>query len=510
MSRSTGVEVTSSRVAVCSVEQAGRRTRILRFHEAPIAPEGGSWEERAGAALKAALDAVPGSRLRAAASIDAGEALLRELVLPFKSEEQVRKTVRYELESLIHNHAVEDLVTAWTKAGETDKATLLVAAAVPREAVARALALHQAAGADPVALDLDVAAVFSAFAHAGAIDTDAPHLVLYGTPRFAKILLVEERKPRSIRTLRYSLQDAGPGGLGARLDLLAREIGRFLLSGASTAAPAHLLLAGDLAAPGVAAELQRAAGIPVRDFDLLGALEADRGAVPPESAARLAASLGLALKAGGVDPLGLDFRQEEFRYARRFEGLRNSLQITLQLAVVLIAALGLHLWFKGKDFRRDAGTVRDHQRALYENATGETLADASGAFDRMRALFKQAQNAQGTDLPLKASAREAWRELYGGLLRFQQKYGDRTLGDGQLYLELDSLDISQNTVQGNESLTMTVRGRIRNLEFAGLLKQELRALDLYASADYVGTLSPVPDSGLYQFTLRAVKGGRSG
>jgi Tfp pilus assembly PilM family ATPase len=528
MTRAVGLDLAPSRATILHLEHSGRETRILQVVELPLPSDGADPVPL----LRQALDAAKLPRGRIVAAMDSGEAILREILLPFKNEEQIRKTVRYELESLIHNYAVEDLLVAYTKTGETDKGTQLIAAAVPKEAAARRLKLLQAAGADPVALDLDIAAVFSACIQTGAVDTDEPHLLVYGTSKYAKLVLIEQRRPRSIRTLRFSLEglpgappeDASPAAPEPvvvladspadagedRLSLLSREISRFLLAQAATATPSHILLAGDIASEEHARRLSRSAGIPVREVDLWSAVAAAPGAVPPGAKPVIAAALGLALKGAGVDPLGMDFRQEEFGYAKKFDAVKNSALVGLQLLVVLLAAVGLHFYFKAKDLRRDAGTVLEHQRSLYETVSGETLPGAEGAFDRMRALFRQAQESQGADLPLKASAREAWRDLAGALLKFQQKYGDRTLGDGRLYLEIDSVDVQQNTMQGNESLTLTVRGRIRNLEFAGLLKQELRAVELFSGADYVGTLSPLPEGELYQFTLRAVKGGRQG
>ena len=53
------------------------------------------------------------------------------------------------------------------------------------------------------------------------------------------------------------------------------------------------------------------------------------------------------------------------------------------------------------------------------------------------------------DLPLKASAREAWRDLYNAIQKFQQKHGDKTLSDGTLYLEIETLDLTQTTTPGH-------------------------------------------------------------
>src|SRR4051812_45058432 len=215
MARSIGVELTPAHARILSLEMAGKTTKILSFHQAPI-PDGETpWEERAAAALKAALAATKGARGRLVASLDSGDAILREVSLPFKGDDQVRKTVRFEMESLIHNYTIEQLIVSHYRTGETDKGTLLLAAAVPKTVIEKRLKLYQDSGIDPVALDLDIAAVFNAMLHAGAIGTDEPLLLVHGTPRFTKLMFIEGRRPLSIRTIRFSLKAAAPAAEAA-------------------------------------------------------------------------------------------------------------------------------------------------------------------------------------------------------------------------------------------------------------------------------------------------------
>ena len=203
--------------------------------------------------------------------------------------------------------------------------------------------------------------------------------------------------------------------------------------------------------------------------------------------------------------MGMDFRQDEFQYTKRFEALKTTLLVTVELVIVFLAAIALHFYFKKKDLDANLKTVFNYQQAMYENVTGETLSDAPQAFPKFMELARKTGEVQG--LPLKASAREAWRDLFNALLKFQNNHGNKTLSEGTLFLEIESLDIQQSTTPGNESLTMTMRGKIRNLEFLGLLKQEIRAVDLFANVGEVGA-TPAVEGGLHQFTLRSTKGGR--
>jgi Tfp pilus assembly PilM family ATPase len=542
MARSVGIELTPASVRLLVLEHSSKASKILQFREAPI-PEGElPWEERAAAALRDAVTEAKIPKSRVVAALDSGDAILREVSLPFKGDDQIRKTVRFEMESLIHNYTIEQLVVAHYKTGETDKGSLLLAAAVPKTVIDKRLKLYQAAGVDPVALDLDVAAVVNSMLHAGAIATDEPLLLVHGTPRFTKLVFIEGRKPRSIRTIRFSMPgevpvaaevlpgkspsaptgdtpepivvvsessfEGGPSyqqNLSALIGILSKEISRFLLANASSASPAHILLSGDFEEEGAAEMLETATRIPVKTFNLVESVDPSARDMGPSS--RMAVALGLALKGVGVDALGMDFRQDEFQYTKRFEAIKTTMLVTVELIIVFLAAIALHFYFKKKDLDVSLKSVYSYHQQMYENVTGESIGDSAQAYPKFNSLYEEALRNSGKDLPLMASAREAWRDLFNALQKFQQKHGDKTLSDGTLYLDLDSLDIQQSTTPGNESVTMMLRGKIRNMEFLGLLKNEIHAVELFSNVDLQGAATPNND--LYQFTLKATKGKKS-
>lgn len=545
MARSVGIELTPAHVRLLTLEVAGKSSKIMQICEAPIPPGESAWDERAAQSLREACAASKIPKGRMVAAFDSGDAILREVSLPFKGDDQIRKTIRFEMESLIHNYTIEQLIVASYKTGETDKGSLLLAAAVPKTIIERRLALLNSAGIDPVALDLDVGAVFNAMLHSGAITTDEPLLLVHGTPKFTKLVFIEARRPRSIRTIRFSIGQGAPVAAGAQvlpasaapplatevmdeaepivvvsegepefsqmaseqqtalIGILSKEISRFLLANASSASPAHILLSGDFEEDGAAAMLESATRIPVKTFNLLQAFDPEYKG--EGSSARIAVTLGLALKGAGVDALGLDFRQEEFQYTKRFEAVKTTLLVTLELIIVFLAAIALHFYFKKTELDVKLKTVLSTQQSLYESVANETLADPTQAYSKFMDLYRQTSGG-APDLPLKASAREAWRDLYGAIQNFQRKYGDKTLSEGTLYLDIDYIDIQNNTTPGNEQLTLNMRGKIRNLEFAGLLKNEIRAVDLFSNAEFTGPMSQVDE--YKQFALKATKGGR--
>jgi Tfp pilus assembly PilM family ATPase len=541
MARAVGIDLTESSVRLVWLDPNSKRGTLLAYHEAPVPPGAEvPWEERAAAALKAAFAESKIPRGRAVAALDSGDAILREVSLPFKNDEQIRKTVRFEMESLIHNYTIEQLVVSHFKTGETDKGSHLLAAAVPKAVVGKRLKVVQDAGVDPVALDLDISAVFNAMNHAGAIDTDEPHLLIHGTSKFTKLVFVEQRRPRSIRTIRFSLPAPGRSAeerarageetqdgeiipivvldeeqskrfsdldldtQSALVEILAKEISRFLLANAASASPSHILLSGDFEDEHAAQMLEAATQIPVRTFNLLEAFDHPFKKPDPDKSSRIGVALGLALKGAGVDALGLDFRQEEFQYRKKFEAVKTTALVTVELVIVFLAAVALHLHFKRSDFRRAADFVLGHHQELYESVSPETLADKAQAYPKLQELFRKLPAS--VDMPLKVSARQVWRDLFAALQEFQRKYGNQTLGDGPLFVELESLDIAQVTNPGNESLTVTLIGKARNLQFAEAMKNEIRnsPSELFRNAE-VGSFVNV--EGGVRFTLKATRKG---
>jgi hypothetical protein len=249
--------------------------------------------------------------------------------------------------------------------------------------------------------------------------------------------------------------------------------------------------------------LESATRIPVKTVDLVQAI--NPGSKNIGSSARVAVALGLALKGAGVDALGLDFRQDEFQYTKKFDALKTTLLVTVELVIVFLAAVALHFYFKKKDLDVALKSVYNYHQDLYKNVTDDPLADPAQAYPKFKELYLKASGGGPTDLPLKASGREAWRDLYSAIQAWQSKHGNKTLSDGTLYLDIESVDIQQSTTPTSESLTMMLRGKIRNLEFLGLLKNEIRTVDLFANADFVGNIPDTPD-GYKQFTIKSTKG----
>lgn len=220
---------------------------------------------------------------------------------------------------------------------------------------------------------------------------------------------------------------------------LANEIRRGLAA-MPAAGAAELRLTGDLL-PGIEEALTARIGMPARRLrrgpDLIGG---DDG---------LMIALGAALEGFGAAPAPMNFRQEEFRYARGLERVEGPLTLALVgLIAWLVIDAGVHLK-TGIEIRRKADTVylaadkrvADlNQRVLEDADYPDDWAiknDMSGAGvsdgerialldSRVKAAVRQIDELMGqSDLEMPPSCLEAWRLLMLFLEKELQDYPEK-------------------------------------------------------------------------------------
>jgi Tfp pilus assembly PilM family ATPase len=549
MSRGVGIELTDQRVRVCAIDLGGRNLKILGFGDQPITVEKDKDPVAAASeAVRKALAEARAGRGRCVASVDSGEAIVRELTLPFKAEEQLRKTVTFELESQLHV-AIDDLVVDHFKTGETETGASVLAVAIPKKSVTQKLKVLEGAGIDPLAIDLDMAALFATYEKTGAITSDDPFLIVYGTSRFTKILLVEARKPRSLRTIRFSFPTAddvvreaeerqkaanwqtrdleGPAPiviLGEKeqkqfkeldvehrstlIEILAKEVQRFLLASAAASTPTHILLAGDYENQEAAGMLETALALPVKTHSPLA------GATHPfgedaSVAGRIAVPLGLALKACDADPLGLDFRKSEFSYKKKYEAVKTTALVTLELVIVLLAAVCLYFHFEHDRLKAGHDQMIQLESQVFELATGRQPTSPEEAYDELVGLHRKLElQFGGGDHPIERSALDLTSQLFRAIYTFGEKFQQKQLGGQKLFLMVDSVVITQNTTPGSESVDVQLSCTIQNLEYITALKQEFRLTEPFKDAKWdiqEGGGGSDGDRRRIRFTLRKAK-----
>lgn len=434
-----GLDVGSNRVRLVEADAPGKSLRVLRMAERELepVPEGGSREEAVRVTVDALFRESGMSRDEVTLAWPAEACTLREVSVPFKEDDQIRKVAKFELEHHLHSIDIDDVVVDYIRIGDSrdDGGSRLLAFAAPKAPLLERLRALEAVRVDPLAVDVDIASLHSA-AHAAGVFEEHPSCILLdaGT-RTTKIVLVVDGAVRSARALRGGMEgmaralgnDLGidPGTArgralaGARPDdlmavpdttdmdapaaersaaslevaviedrrgdfltRLCREVTRTRAAASGVEFSAILVTGQGSLVPGIHRAIGDRLAMPVQPLDLLRRIQHQ---VPPEAMdeadATYAVALGAAVRGMRIAPLQLDLRREDLAFARRFDQVKGLVALAL---VLLLGAVGIFLWQTRQDkMHWDAEwndsigllrSVRDDVEKRYEKELGAEMA----------------------------------------------------------------------------------------------------------------------------------------
>jgi Tfp pilus assembly PilM family ATPase len=138
------------------------------------------------------------------AAVEAKDAIIREIVVPFTKEDHIRKIISAEAEEHFQTYDIADVQLEFTKVEELGDKSRVVIAAVRNSAIRDRLELLKSAGVDPVSLDLDAAALFNAFALTHHFDPERTVLLIDMGATSTKVLLIEKGRLKKIRSIRMT------------------------------------------------------------------------------------------------------------------------------------------------------------------------------------------------------------------------------------------------------------------------------------------------------------------
>jgi Tfp pilus assembly PilM family ATPase len=553
LARAVGLDVGARHVRLVELEGGSRGLRVCRLGEREIAlPEGGDREEAVREATDALFRETRAGRDETVLSWPAESCILRELSVPFREREQIRKVVKFEFESHLHNDAIEDVVLDFVATGETRDGARLLCVAAPKPPLRARLEALRKARVEPVAVDADVASLAAAASAAGLLEGNPTCVLVDVGARTTKLVLVVDGAVRSARAFLGGTDTAGPAPGGAsgaapaegavaaaveggapeaggtalavaedrRADLVgrvAREVTRTLANAAAGAAVAKVHVTGRGALlPGFRDGLAARLGFEVLPFDLFGRLQHP---VPAErleeAAATYAVAVGAAARGLGVSPLALDLRREDLAYSRRFDQVKGALAVGLG---VLLLGVGFLLWrARGErdvahaEFNSMVATLRktsdavetDYKKALGEDqakklyaGSGDPLAAVPDARRRVKQMNDHLRNEMGisTEVPPIASSLLACRKANEAIKSVREKL-EYCLLTSEIY--------------GQKECTINVV--LSAAEHVDILKKAFEDVKgangpLFKHVEY-GTVQQNKTSGKYavQFTLRFEK-----
>lgn len=476
--RSVGLEIGDGVLRAVEADGGAKGAHIRKFVQVPVTlREGQTAEDALVEAVDGMFRAHALPRGNVSISIDSTEAVLRELSMPVTSDDQLRKTVKFEFEHHVHNKSVDDMIVDFYKIDKRDKSTLVLAAGIPKAVIEHRLELCRRARIDPVCVDLDLFALFNGAAGASAFDGKPAVLLIQLHPRFTKLLAVDEGRLRFVRNIRVTqasrasvpaaegiaeslsgtYQVSGPGALA---EVLNKEISRSILSHPLKQSLTHLIVAGGAEqVAAVVAPLQEASTIPTEAFN-----------PDPEQAELVAATvaLGLAFRGLGINHVGTDFRKEEFKFERRFETVKKSAFLCLCMMAVLLGLITLYYHNRHREYVtfhdeivvRQVESVNKVYKELDPEKEPPAVDDPVAAAKKL--LKKQEELVGKGDHPLPVSALTHWKQAFEQLTGFD-------------YLRVQTVNV--NLERG----IIELKGEISRIDVADRIVNQLKSVPGYAS-----------------------------
>lgn len=490
MAKALGIDIGSHSVKVAVLDGGPKGAKLLRFAEVQhdLGEEARLSPATVLSTLREALSRAKAPKNAGCLALPAERCVVREISVPFSQDEQIRKVVKFEFEPHLHSAAIEDIVLDYVPVGTQNVGTRLLIFAVLKERLRNQLAQLAQVGVDPLHVDSDLTALFNVAAGSGAFEEHPTCLVIDIGARTTNALFVQDgalKVARSIRlgadsarrNTRTALEgddDATEKALEAAtgvealaeapeidpdttdivfsveqveaaiataqqssfMDRVLRETQRTLpLLGVDARPTCVYLTGGGSAHPNARQRIADQFGCEVLDLPVLAAVQHD---LPPSEAETIgrsgAVAIGTALKVLGQDAGGIDFRQEDFRFARRFDQIKSPLAWAVTFAFLAVFLLFLSEFMRIQRVDKELAQLKqvvvqeldDDVLAAYE----ETIADSKpltapkteAAFFRgyeqnLRTVRNHMKNELGlaTEVPRILSSLSVWQEVMGAI-----------------------------------------------------------------------------------------------
>ena len=337
--------------------------------------------------------------------------IIREIVIPFTDEDQIKKVIKFESESHLPSANIDDVVVGFYKISEQGPRSRVLIFAVEKNTLKRYLEILGSVGIEPTQVDLSSTALYSLthlLPDIGVEEMDEDNadinVILDIGDVSTTVMVTQGPMLRMIRSMRLGAEsltrtlsaDLGIDRAEARTvtqSLMQADVLFSIAGDTQSSEPSTALTAVDLkqdiikdkqnefarritnemrrtlssvhvdgrvqgvwttgtasTAQGLEQALREAFGVTVRPLDVLATAD---HRLDVSDALFVGPSLGLGLKALEHDPVGLEFRQEEFSFARKFDRVRNPLLFASALVLVLFSFLAILEWNKVQDMSKD-------------------------------------------------------------------------------------------------------------------------------------------------------------
>ncbi len=163
MTKVTGIDIGRAWIHLVEVDGSARKYTVSKIFSIPRDP--GSAD--AGTDLSRAFEESGAVRNRALLAVPGNLCTFRNMDIPFKGIDAIRKVLKFEAESVIHSHAIDDIIVDCVPVYERGNSTEVFMAACPKDELRLGMKALKQAGVDVEIFDLDVTLLVNAAARLG-------------------------------------------------------------------------------------------------------------------------------------------------------------------------------------------------------------------------------------------------------------------------------------------------------------------------------------------------------
>lgn len=258
MSRYAGLEIDRDNLRMAVFEGSPKKFALVDFiDEEIIAASDEERQEIISGILSEYLARKENRGMEIICGLDSRDVMLREISVPYAKDEMITKTIRFEAESYLHSHAIEDVVIEYLKCSESEDSSRLIICAALKEVLNRYFDDLKASNIDPSVVEVDATALASTFANTPLYSGEQNVLLLEVEENYSRMVFLERDRITKIRSV------WGRSSALGRVDRLLSTESADATASTETADPLEGLLDG---APGADAEVSL-------DGDVLGGAE---------------------------------------------------------------------------------------------------------------------------------------------------------------------------------------------------------------------------------------------
>lgn len=163
MTKVTGIDIGRAWIHLVEVDGSARKYTVSKVCSVPRSPDA----DHVGLDLARAFEESGAVRNRALLAVPGNLCTFRNLDIPFKGIEAIRKVLKFEAESVIHSHAIDDIIVDGVPLVEDQDGTEIFMAACPKDDLRNQMAAVKAASVEAEVFDLDVTLLVQAAANLG-------------------------------------------------------------------------------------------------------------------------------------------------------------------------------------------------------------------------------------------------------------------------------------------------------------------------------------------------------